>query len=728
MLRDDLEGQQQEPITNFRGEALCDACVNLKLPKDWSDEDVVARIVDFALERFVFNGRTSGACSRCVDLFKWVNSRGGGICPSHISGLPSKEENDDLLRRSTFRIDDSGPLLYRTAKDLRTQDQHSALRYFGTPHTSAFGDSNHVRSVGEYPNYEAIRVWLNHCVTQHTKCQTITISSDLKTDLEKIFLVDVEARELVPYPRIDKHAPDYFALSYVWGKWKGVIHRSQGTLPYPLPRTIEDAILVTRKLKVRYLWADTICINQDDPTHKEEQLSLMGTIYHGALAVIVPLDSNDSDDGFPRVRADSRRSHQLSLHFRQGKYLRQKLPRLVEAISTARWNRRGWTFQEKILSRRRIYFTEHQVHFSCGKMVCCEAWHDETYFHNNPEEEDTITMFPPNQEDDYFTKHDRMGAFEGLVDQYLGRKLTGPEDILNAFSGILDMLKQHRFPDGFCQALPKEDFRMSLLWRQIDEGNEVICDGRVRRSLDQTTRRKSETQLPSWSWIGWKPASRLQFYRPPNMEVGTRTFNLDPPLCILDARGNWLHKSLANCRQRWEPPISGPRKWLRKSNGPQMAAHQALGHASLWVRGIVLQLPCHLAPRKSRTCWPPNSQTEHVPDIDFSVWKGIYKRGTNAKLHIDGQFELFEKYGDTPTFLPFLLLDAYLLRTTSGFLTRTRTRRLCLELLVLHESEGTAVRGGTASISILLDGRSTNWRQLGFWKLTKPVFKDFYLS
>lgn len=35
-----------------------------------------------------------------------------------------------------------------------------------------------------------------------------------------------------------------------------------------------------------------------------------------------------------------------------------------------RWASRGWTFQESLLSRRCLVFTEERVYFECGQMSC----------------------------------------------------------------------------------------------------------------------------------------------------------------------------------------------------------------------------------------------------------------------------------------------------------------------------------------------------------------------
>ncbi len=37
------------------------------------------------------------------------------------------------------------------------------------------------------------------------------------------------------------------------------------------------------------------------------------------------------------------------------------------------WSSRAWTYQEGLLSRRRLLFTESQVYFQCMEMHCWEG-------------------------------------------------------------------------------------------------------------------------------------------------------------------------------------------------------------------------------------------------------------------------------------------------------------------------------------------------------------------
>ena len=48
------------------------------------------------------------------------------------------------------------------------------------------------------------------------------------------------------------------------------------------------------------------------------------------------------------------------------------LPYIYNAVDYSEWNLRGWTWQERVLSLRLLYFTEAQVYFQCSLTIFCE--------------------------------------------------------------------------------------------------------------------------------------------------------------------------------------------------------------------------------------------------------------------------------------------------------------------------------------------------------------------
>ncbi|KAK7993899.1 Gamma-tubulin complex component 4 [Apiospora arundinis] len=77
---------------------------------------------------------------------------------------------------------------------------------------------------------------------------------------------------------------EYAALTYCWGQVQGatwlttkanLVSRSAGFIRSSMPQTLQDALIVTEKLGLRYVWIDALCIVQDDPEDWEVEGSKM---------------------------------------------------------------------------------------------------------------------------------------------------------------------------------------------------------------------------------------------------------------------------------------------------------------------------------------------------------------------------------------------------------------------------------------------------------------------
>ncbi len=74
----------------------------------------------------------------------------------------------------------------------------------------------------------------------------------------------------------------YCNLSYVWGGDQSSkttlsnidTYINEG-ITLPIPQTIADAISVTNKLGIKYLWVDALCIIQDSTEDKNKELGIM---------------------------------------------------------------------------------------------------------------------------------------------------------------------------------------------------------------------------------------------------------------------------------------------------------------------------------------------------------------------------------------------------------------------------------------------------------------------
>jgi hypothetical protein len=82
-------------------------------------------------------------------------------------------------------------------------------------------------------------------------------------------------------------APSYEALSYTWGRKRDRSLRCGGKSLSIRP-SLEDVLKRLRSTQTqRVVWADAICINQEDQEEKKGQLKLMREIYSKASRVLI---------------------------------------------------------------------------------------------------------------------------------------------------------------------------------------------------------------------------------------------------------------------------------------------------------------------------------------------------------------------------------------------------------------------------------------------------------
>src|SRR5436305_14453620 len=117
-------------------------------------------------------------------------------------------------------------------------------------------------------NLQLIRQWQRECLTKHRYC---SIDGQAEASISRLptRVVDVTYKD----PRIVESQGEsglYVALSHCWGKSKipvtdtpNLLERKKGIQFQSLPKTFQDAIVVTRRLGYQYLWIDSLCIVQD---------------------------------------------------------------------------------------------------------------------------------------------------------------------------------------------------------------------------------------------------------------------------------------------------------------------------------------------------------------------------------------------------------------------------------------------------------------------------------
>jgi hypothetical protein len=440
-------------------------------------------------------------------------------------------------------------------------------------------------------NVGALGIWLKDCDSNHGEmCNKSFLESAIDArpaDDVPLILIDVVRVYLVESTSNEK----YFALSYVWGKVDMLPTLTEnfearkepgGLTGLQFPKTMSDAIQLVRSLGETYLWIDALCIVQDDKIQKARDLANMDAVYSKAFATIVAMDGTSADAGLPGVRPKTRSPQKVEiLVIKPGSEnldydpdasddnnvainLVATPPELHLALEFSPWNSRGWTFQERLLSRRCIYFSQNYLYFQCGQhsRVLSECGineqmpgedDDDDQYEGRRRKAPIITALDNPLYDlapslvDLPAESKRAETFRTyskLVEKYTRRQLTYDSDIINAFLGTFKALET--FQGQVLCGLPLPTLDLALLWtpcgRVPRRGHSLYVgagalalpgrarqDGRQRLGQALVTNRETildvygpsavqtfdesvDRQFPSWSWVGWKGSVEYRFF------------------------------------------------------------------------------------------------------------------------------------------------------------------------------------------------------------------------
>lgn len=139
-------------------------------------------------------------------------------------------------------------------------------------------------------------------------------------------------------------------------------------LPAVLPLTVEDTIAASLELGIPFIRIDRYRVPQDAEKEKHEQIKNMHRIYLCAEVTLVAVAGEGLDYGLLGV-SKRRRVRQIEVLIRSTLLL-QTGNDSSETLESSKWHTRAWTFQEVVLSRRRLIFTDDQLYFEGNRMGC----------------------------------------------------------------------------------------------------------------------------------------------------------------------------------------------------------------------------------------------------------------------------------------------------------------------------------------------------------------------
>jgi hypothetical protein len=358
-------------------------------------------------------------------------------------------------------------------------------------------------SRSECISMNTIKKWLHLCHSAHgAHCEGTKDSASGWNG--PIWLIDVEDRCLVEA----SPEAEYVALSYVWGGDVSSASTTRSNVDVlqirnglydqitDLPQVIIEAIELVKSLSMRYLWIDRFCIVQDDGIAKRSQIKAMGSIYANAHFTIVAAENDNPADGLYGSRPIDTSNSSKSSTWPSGISNQEMLTRDSMQLTDSKWFSRGWTMQEYLFSRRKVVFHNNTATWEC----LCASWYEEQCLDSVSkagvgQRTDLNRMSGNSQSEFHFegSPWPNMARYARLVSMFNRRDLTYPEDVFDAFAGMLTHLSRI-FPGGFISGLPQMCFDAALLWQPW-----AHMPRRIAKKSDS-----SAAILPSWSWAGWQ--------------------------------------------------------------------------------------------------------------------------------------------------------------------------------------------------------------------------------
>ncbi|KAH7379556.1 heterokaryon incompatibility protein-domain-containing protein [Pyrenochaeta sp. MPI-SDFR-AT-0127] len=492
----ELDGIQERRLFDGKPVPLCSRCADLDINQLWSSTGpkiALGSVADWNLESCVF-------CKFLGDVLSPII--GTHRHEQHKKNAKSEKQSSRSYYLYSMKTRRASMRLLQILEPRIIVLSHSE---HGPPPNGVPFIAVHptkppfwLREIGPLIDFEQPKEWLRKCTQLHAgHC-----SRDQHNDIAGLRLIDCRTGEVTKAKATDV----YVALSYVWGR--GDALRQQSSV---YPQTILDAITVTQNLGYTRLWVDKYCIDQEDQLECNKQLQQMDAIYQQAVVTLIAAAGTDADYGLPGVTKRFRppnlsvKVHQQSLSAIRG------TPDLYS--DEYKWTSRAWTFQEGLLSTRRLVFTDDQLYFECQGFYCIEMldipmelWEkmhhrEKPYLHSLYRIAPHMGIFPLDG-----CGVDPWDIYK-RINEYSKRSLTFPNDILRGMLGIFRAFERGEKRSGLhhLYGTPFPKMALSSPNKSTSEAGSKRVLPTFSESLRWTLEVPSKRRegFPSWSWTGW---------------------------------------------------------------------------------------------------------------------------------------------------------------------------------------------------------------------------------
>ncbi|OAA78454.1 Heterokaryon incompatibility [Akanthomyces lecanii RCEF 1005] len=470
---------------------------------------------------------SSASCVICRLLARGTaafrGSHGGGSGGGEAAAVGTVTEPDDGWLRIDFNRATVRPSL-----EIHIFSSGTALSLF-SPSNLPLARCLIPASTASAESYAWARNKLLRCQSLHKSCRKV------RDDLlhgggssRPRRLLDI-GREPVAGDAIHLHEADcdyddaqmpYAALSHCWGRSAFLQtrlanvaqHRSPGGIALAsLPRTFREAVDATRRLGLRYLWIDSLCIVQDDPRDWEAESARMAAVYQGAYLVLCASRAAGAHDGLysdaagsslytphmETVEIPAQQSSEIGavakVAFRRAyAHVPSPMQRQLQAAPAFPTLSRGWIYQERLLTSRVLHYGPHELHWECMAESICQCRDADgtapltvsTKPHFSREHWQSLVHDDP---------HQLSVSWHRLVEAYTALHLSFDKDVFPALSGIAKTF-QSVARTAYLAGLWQSSLILDLAWHAH------TSSASPSTFLEHDDMPPTIYRAPSWSW------------------------------------------------------------------------------------------------------------------------------------------------------------------------------------------------------------------------------------
>lgn len=418
--------------------------------------------------------------------------------------------------------------------------------------------------------------WMKKC-NEHPLCGQQPLDATVPT---RVIDVGLEDDSDTVYLKENIFSSPYMSLSHCWGKdqiitttTKTLQDRKSGIKLCELSKTFRDAVQITRGLGIQYLWIDSLCILQDDRVDWEIESAKMASVYMNSHLNLAATHSSNgkggclserwSLDGLSQTElnigneivieptADEEGHYKIYvrniLHVAHDQFTRTKdYAHTVENVSPLL--KRGWVFQERLLSTRTLHFHAEELIWECSTGISCECSRLTDFQRGDPD--GTIEERNADQLKSMYSSINStnvgvsqvLDTWLELVTEYCTLKLTNQSDRLPALSGLASRVMKGS-SSKYLAGIWWQDLPRALCWQKHFEYQNKYPSLRAGQDI-----------APSWSWASvWDHSDDVSGITY-NLVTSMLGFLRDPRCRIQDFK----------CKRNATNPLgNSPNLWLK---------------------------------------------------------------------------------------------------------------------------------------------------------------------